>query len=174
MLKSKFREIIKDNANVDPYLEAVYEIEGTSLPLSLLLVSTISSKGTFLPFYFNDSATAEIHPEDFDKLNSTADLSMPEGWKIGKKIYDGTLEYDDLEEMVQDLKSWPYHLENYENAMTRIVGFRCPGLNRRWIITLTSLKNCQNSPYCKKFQHYQDREELLKDINTKPFFKESD
>lgn len=114
----------------------------------------------------------EVHPSDlpflFDQSIAPDDLKMPKGWKIGEKIYDGNLLYEDISELFSDLKDFPYLLELDDNPALHQIGFKCQEIGRSWHIDIKHLKENTSPELDSLLRSEKGRKELLEKLNTKP------
>jgi hypothetical protein len=175
--QKRIHKLIKDWANTDLGISSAYLIEGTDSDLCIMVVNNSTSPGSFLPFYFRNESgeketTVEIHPSDlpfiFDQSIAPLDLKMPDGWKIGDIVFNGLLVYDNVTELIADLKEFPYLIESNDDPLMHRIGFKCKELGRSWCIDIKHIKEAPIQTIFDMFKTSESREKLLKELNIKP------
>lgn len=171
-LQKRIHELIRDWVNTDLMIRSIYLIEGTDLDICTMIVNSSTPPGSFLPFFFGKEATVEIHPSDmpfiFDQSIAPLDLKMPSGWKIGNIVFNGLLIYDDVTELISDLKEFPYLIDNDDDPLMRRIGFKCKELGRSWHIDIKHIKEAPTQTIADMFKTPESREKLLEELNVKP------
>lgn len=175
--QKRVHSLIKEWVKTDLGITSAYIVEGTGNDLCIMVVNSASSPGSFLPFYFQGEngekeISVEVHPSDlpfiFDQSIAPLDLKMPSGWKIGNIVFNGLLIYDDVTELISDLKEFPYLIDNDDDPLMRRIGFKCKELGRSWHIDIKHIKEAPTQTIADMFKTPESREKLLEELNVKP------
>lgn len=186
MEKSDF-DFVRNYINSDIYITDIYKVsipeeEKPTLKDAFIIISKGWNGSGLDFFFFSNTAIAEINPEEEPYITGEKDppenlkesYKMKEGWHLGPKIYSGDLVYEDFELMIEDLENHIWSVEQDDDPMMRMLGFKCRS-GRKWHISALNYKECcHKNP--KLLELYpmrtsEEKEELLKKINTKLFFK---
>jgi len=175
-MNKRTKELVREAVRSDDGIESIYEIKTPELTVCLMHVNRHTSKGDFLPFYFDHEnsmeAVVEVHPDDLKILLSGAtvpeNLAMPGEWALGECVFDGELQYDDFNEMITDIKGFSYQVGYFESPMRRLFGFKCPYPNRSWVIGIFKAVRTAPSYMRETLKTPAGRRSLLHDLNMKP------
>ena len=167
----------------EPGIVKVYSIKTGNSCRALLEINNEAlpsvQDGKIMVINFGETATmepesiVELRPEEFKQLQK-GEISLPEGWEIGNLLFDGIIYYDDFDKMITDLCEYQYRVDDDDEPGVREIGYKCHS-GRSWRISFTSLKETGIPDKFKSLMKTRaGRDELLKLINTKTYFKSTE
>jgi hypothetical protein len=115
---------------------------------------------------YSKKAFIKVTPKEYDAIVA-GKRKLPEGVRLKDTLFSGVLVFTDIALMVESIRSWLYSVDNNDDPMMRMLGFKCKS-GRSWTIKLTDLKKSINDKKNSKLlKLFSDRVSFLQYLNTK-------
>lgn len=187
MEKEDFKELVHDIVISNPGTELIRKFyisyqTGTGFYNGFLIVNKnthpLKEGEEITPISFPDpekmssTVVCSVSPQEYlDIINCK--LPLPELWRLGDVIFDGTLTFTDIDSLIKSIRKWNYAVAEDDDVLNMFIGYKCAS-GLKWRIRLSDYKTSFNDSDFSKSYGYtslMERERVLTYLNTKAPYK---